>query len=393
MIDEKGFYRPTYNELLEKQVSSAKKIFGEDIDTGETSLFGKFLRLMVYDVAKIYEELETVYYARFPNTAGGTSLDRLCTFAGISRNAPTYAMYNAELKCDSGYTVPVGFLIGNGKGINYYNTKDTVADSTGRCNILVQAVEAGIKGNVASSTINTIINPCAEVKSIVKVTSIDGSEARDEETDEELRTRFNQAITGSGLNSLLAVKGAVSRVAGVNGVVIAENCENTTVSGRPPHSFEVYADYDGDIDDKIGQAIFDKKPMGIKSYGSNSASIKDNSGTVHNIYFTKVERVPIDIVLEIEKDSSFGNDGADEIKRNIANYINCMEIGQDLIVSVLYKEIYAVNGVKAAKISLAEAADGDIQMSDGRLVMAKNQRMYGDIERISISNEVSYVEQ
>ena len=83
-LDEKGFLRPTYDELLKGRIEQAQKLFGEDIDTSETTALGKFIRLSVYDLAKAWESLEVCYYARFPNTATGASLDRLCPFAGIS---------------------------------------------------------------------------------------------------------------------------------------------------------------------------------------------------------------------------------------------------------------------------------------------------------------------
>ena len=60
----------------------------------------------------------------FPNTASGVSLDRLCTFVGISRNPATSAIYNVKINGTDGYIVPVGFLVGTASGINFYNTAD-----------------------------------------------------------------------------------------------------------------------------------------------------------------------------------------------------------------------------------------------------------------------------
>ena len=92
-LTELGFERPTYDELLQKQIERAKLLFGDDIDTGETTPFGKYIRINVADFADLYELAEKVYYARFPNAATGVSLDRLCPFVGISRNPATYARH------------------------------------------------------------------------------------------------------------------------------------------------------------------------------------------------------------------------------------------------------------------------------------------------------------
>ena len=90
VLTEKGFKRPTYDDLLATQITRAKELFGEDIDTSGQSVLGKFLRINVADLAECYELLEDIYYARFPGSARGQSLDRLCTFAGVVRDCLLY---------------------------------------------------------------------------------------------------------------------------------------------------------------------------------------------------------------------------------------------------------------------------------------------------------------
>ena len=45
VLTEKGFIRPDFHVLLERQVGRAKQLFGEDIDTSSNSVLGKFLRI------------------------------------------------------------------------------------------------------------------------------------------------------------------------------------------------------------------------------------------------------------------------------------------------------------------------------------------------------------
>ena len=92
-VNEKGYIRPTYDELLEARIAQAQELFGDDIDTSDASPPGKFIRLAVQDLADAYEAQEIIYYARFPNTATGQNLDRLMPFAGISRNPATRASH------------------------------------------------------------------------------------------------------------------------------------------------------------------------------------------------------------------------------------------------------------------------------------------------------------
>lgn len=91
MVNEQGYYRPTYDELLAGRIAQAQELFGEDIDTSNASPLGKFIRLSVQDLADAYEAQEIIYYSRFPHTATGQNLDRLMPFAGITRNPATRA--------------------------------------------------------------------------------------------------------------------------------------------------------------------------------------------------------------------------------------------------------------------------------------------------------------
>ena len=96
-----GYIRPTYEEILAEKIQRTKEIFGENISTDEKTPLGKFLRINAYDQAQEYEDIGAVYFARFPNTATGESLDRLCVFGGISRNPATEAQHTIQVYGDT----------------------------------------------------------------------------------------------------------------------------------------------------------------------------------------------------------------------------------------------------------------------------------------------------
>lgn len=111
MLTETGFYRPTYDELLEAQEMRAKQLFGEDIDTSNLSVLGKYIRINVSDLDELWQTLEGVYNARFPNSSKGVSLERLCVFAGISRNPATYAKHLVRIAGAKDTVIEGGFLV------------------------------------------------------------------------------------------------------------------------------------------------------------------------------------------------------------------------------------------------------------------------------------------
>lgn len=133
----------------------------------------------------------------------------------------------------------------------------TIADN-GTVTAYVDCNEAGMAGNVTVGTINTIVNPLADVESITHIALT--KQGEDRESDTNLRKRFNLAISGSGSGTSQAIKSAVMRVSGVDDCYINENTTDTTVGNCTPYSFECIVLYDGETTTKnlIAEAILAK---------------------------------------------------------------------------------------------------------------------------------------
>lgn len=358
MLTEKGFQRPSYQELLTAQTELAKSLFGEDIDMSETTFFGKLNRLQIYLLAKTYEELETTYYSRFPNTADGISLDRLMVFAGISRNSALAARHNVVFTGTPNYTIQAGTLVKTETNVKFYTMMSIVIGEDGEGSGIVECVERGTVGNVTLSTINQIVNPDIFIDSVID-TGINrlGTET---ETDYALRNRFKEVIAGVGSGTAEAIRGAIMRVNNVNGVIIVENDTlETDEDGRPPKSFECYVNCPDEEDQNVADAIFSRKPVGIKSYGNTTKTVIDSGGFLHEINFTHVIEIPLTLNVTIEIDKYFTNSGTNEIKTNISHYVESFKNGQDLILSSLYGEIYSVTGVRrVSNLTINGSEDG-----------------------------------
>lgn len=344
-LSEKGYSRPDYNDILEAKIQRAKDLFGEDIDTSEQTPMGKFIRIGAYDLAKAYEDLEYVYYARFPNTASGVSLDRLCVFAGISRNPATFAEHNVIVRGTADTKVDEIIVCGLDSEITFHNIESFVIPSSGFIEIPIQCETAGTVGNVME--INGIVNPIAGVNSVEYSGTINFGE--DIESDFNLRRRFSQAIEGAGSANSNAIRTSILRVPTVKSVSIIENEENITVNNRPPHSFECFV-YGGDeYKLEIAKAIFDKAPIGVKTCSTSDkpvvVTIYDEGGTAHDITFSYTANIPVYISIGYKKDNKFELDGEDKIKASLIERINNLGVGADVVQSSLYGYIYKIEGV------------------------------------------------
>lgn len=363
-LTELGYTRRTYNEILNEAIQRAKSVFGEDIDTSDLTPLGKFIRLFVYDMAVAEEEIEAVYYSSKPNTARGQSLDRLLPFGGITRNPATAARFLVEFQGTAGHTIPVGFLVGASAGQTYYTVQDVAISEEGTCEADVVCTEVGTIGNVSPGAITVIVNPDANVLSVLGKSCL--ALATNEESDTALRARLKAAMQGSGSCNENSLRSSLLRIPTVLFAAVVANDEDVTDSdGRPPHSFECYVRGGDQYEREIAETIFSKKPIGIKTTGSKSVKIVDASGTEQTIKYSPTRNVEITVRASIKVTNTFPEDGSDQIKTAVANYINGLGIGKSLILSSIYGHIYGVAGV-------AEVTSLELSTDDGDTFSAAN---------------------
>lgn len=354
-INERGYIRPTYDDLLADRITLAKELFGEDIDTSNASALGKFIRLSVQDLADAYEAQEILYYGRFPNTATGHNLDRLLPFAGITRNPPTRAEHEIQFTGTANHEIPVGFLVGTTGAETFYLVNPVTTDRNGVGVGIVQCTELGTSGNVKLGDITEIINPDVDVLEIKHTDII--TVAEDEETDVDLRKRFAIAVEGSGSGTAASIIGAVMRVNGVKSCLLIANTDSVEVDGRPPNSFEVYVHAPETVNQEVGEAIFSRKSLGIKAVGDTTVTVRDITGQEQHISFSHVAEVKIGIKLTVHKDTHWELDGEAQIKTALVSYIESLGAGEDVIYAGLYKHIFSIAGVKDVT-SLTVSAGG-----------------------------------
>lgn len=345
-----GYHRPTYDEILATKIQKAKDLFGENIETDEKTPLGKFIRIGAYDLAKAYEDIENVYYARFPNSATGTSLDRLCVFAGITRNPATQAIHKIKVYGEAETVIGIGELVVSSGEITFYSANEYTIPTSGSIEVEVECTEAGEIGNVKSIT--EIVNPTAEISHIEYIGISEAGE--DEEPDVELRKRFSAAVEGAGSSNINAIRAALLRVPTVTSVGIIVNDTDATKDGRPARSFECYVYGGVGYEQDIAEAIFDKCPIGIKTCSTSenpvTVTLNDDGGHEHTIYFSHTETVTVYVSMKIVTDAKFeGDEGVKQVKNAITTYIDSLGVGADVVLSTLYGHIHSVVGVVEVK--------------------------------------------
>lgn len=351
-----GFVLRTYDDILNDKIQRAKELFGEEVDTSDLTPLGKFIRINAYDQALAEEEIEAVFYARFPNTASGQNLDRLLPFVAITRNQAAAAVYSVRFQGAAGHTIETGFLVGTDTELTFYTTEDATIGEDGTCTVPVCCTEPGTVGNINASAINQAVNPEANIEAVAGLECL--SAGADAESDADLRIRFKESVTGSGSCNVNAIRAALLRIPTVKFAAVVENEDDTAdADGRPPHSFECYVLGGDDYTQEIAEAIFDKRPIGVKTVGDKAITIKDASGNDRVVKFSSTQNVGITVRVKIKTTTLYPGDGAAQVQANVANHINSLGIGNSVILSSLYGPIHSVAGV-ADVVSLELSTDG-----------------------------------
>lgn len=348
-LNETGFQRRTFDDIVTAKTERSKELFGEDIETSELTPLGKYNRINAYDQALTEELAEKIYNSIFPNSAVGTSLDRLCPFAGIRRNAETKAQYIITLTGTVGAVILKGFLVGTESGINYSTIEDITIGENGTIDATVECEVSGEVGNVLVQEINKIVNPSSDVDSVIGKSLL--SKGEETESDYELRKRFNAAIEGAGSCNEVAIKAALLRVPTVTHAGIIVNEDNG--------SFECFINGGLNYHKEIAETIFEKKPIGIKTAGNETQEIIDSGGYSHTIKFSHTTNAPVYVRVAIKASTEFeGDTGKQKIKNNLETYIDNVGIGNPVVLSSLYGQIHSVTGVQEV-VELLLSTDGN----------------------------------
>lgn len=374
-ITDKGFVRPSYDEILQAQINRAKVLLGDDIDTSEESVLGKFIRINVFDLNICYETLEDLYYSSFPNTARGQSLDRLGPFAAVSRNQATQARIEVKIKGTVGESVPSAFLLKSDK-TSFYVVNDYTIDSNGEVVAIANCVDDGVVGNISNGERLDIQNPRMGIDSVEFIRIVQNGEEL--ESDKDFRIRFANSLAGAGSSTESAIKGAIYRVPLVDGVSVIDN-NSDAASSIPPHSFACYVLAPESQYDEIAKAIFDKKPLGIQCIGDIERTVYDAWGKPHTVKFFATSKAELKISIQIKTNQYFESSGISQIKDNIANFINNLANGSDVYYTSVFGYIHNVTGV----VSVVDLKICKIGQTLGNSDIAIGEQ---EIARIDVSN-------
>ena len=154
---------------------------------------------------------------------------------------------------------------------------------------------------------------------------------------------------------------------GVKGAKIVQNVSPSKDSyGNPPYTIHFYVA--GGKDSDVANTIWKNRAAGVAMYGSISKTVTDDSGNSQTVLFDRPTKIPIYATVTVQASASFDHDsGTGDIKAAVEGVIEGLTMGDNVLVSQFYADLYAIDGIKYASIVIGTSqhnkSASDIHMS------------------------------
>jgi uncharacterized phage protein gp47/JayE len=347
-ITPTGLRVQTFNEIFESLLGDWADTFAltsiqkEAIRTNIESPAGMILRIWAELEYNHQEKVHQLYDALSIN-AEGTNLDRVTQLVGIVRSDELKSELLGDALGDVGVIIPDGTKFQHQPTATIWESFDGPYEIT-----MSPGVEIRLRCTTAGSVRADNTNEWDIVDSIPNLDSFESGEqtitGRSVESDAALRERAEIEIYGRSTGPLASIEAQVYAVPGVTYVRVHENTSmETDADGIPPKAVNTVV-VGGNPDD-IGAAIYRGRAGGIQAYGTDHViSIPVSVNESVSIGFDRIEDVPL--YIQIIATTSTSEEPptpaiTSSIKRVVAEYINGLKIGEDVLMYRIAAAIHA----------------------------------------------------
>ncbi len=302
--------------------------------------------------ADVWELLEAIYLAAFPDTAQGVDLSYAVTTTGQSRLPATASVATVVFTGTAATVIPSGFQASvQGTGAVFETAQSYTIGAGGTVSGTMSAVVTGAIAAPANS-LSVIVTPVSGLTSLSN--PADAAIGNATETDAQLRGRRAQDLISAIGGTATAVQNALMQVPGVSFASCLQNRTDTTdANGVPPHS--IHAFVIGGLSADIASAIWTANAAGADTYGSQSATITDSEGNLQTIYWDSAADTPVYVVVQRTTDSAYPADGDAQVVSAILGYAATLGLGDSIFNWRVAAALAGIPGIDTLTIFLGTA--------------------------------------
>jgi len=373
-VTEQGFTVKSAAEITADLDAKFVGTFGSQFDTSAESPDGQLIGVVAKLLEDVWQQAEGAYNAYSPSNAYGVGLDKVAEINGITRitNLPTSVAIT--FSGTAGTVVPAGYIVKTVDGLEFATVAVAVIPAivTAKCTtqgaIRILANEVHVLTTaIAGLTGATNLEP--GITGIVR------------EEDPAFRARRENSTISRGTSSIDAIYEGVKSL-NLPYIAIIENTTSATVDGVPANSFLVVVE--GGTPAEVSQVIYDNKPQGITSYGSIVTVVNDSKGYPHNIGISRPTPIDISVTTSITNLPGASVDSATLVKAAIVDYVNNLNISEDVYWSYFFSAILeVVPNIKINSLQIKFTVGGTFGTTD--LVLTPQQRARTDASKVVVS--------
>lgn len=179
----------------------------------------------------------------------------------------------------------------------------------------------------------------SSIISVVNLEPIDNGAG--EETDAELRQRI-KTTRSTGKATVASIRAGILAVENVNAAIVLENDTEyqDVVNNIPPKAFKCIVRGGTAVD--IAEAIWDTKPAGISSTGSEMVIIRDSENEEQAVYFSRVadRYIHVEVSYSLYSEEDAPTDVEEAIAAQVLTFGGSLGVGVDVIQGRIMSAIY-----------------------------------------------------
>lgn len=301
---------------------------------------------------KIYQLQQvglSVWNAMSVNNASGANLDYLASNLGVFRKqgiAQTLSVRLTSINIGNGYLIPIGSTFVTTDGKYSYKTLASInVTENGTLDISVQATtNEDIPIVIGDKLVSEAYMPQISDVSVLEIT-VAGTK---NETDEQLRER----LWGKNLSFIGTIPFMLDQLRSIDYLRKVGELHNNTATvdtdGLPAYSTEFLVLPYSEVEETpegieamktaVAQKIISFMLPGLPTHGSSTVVIPDYRGKDRTVKFTVVDSVDTEVYFQIgaQENGSFSDSDVTTQKQKIYDYINNLDIGEDISITQLW---------------------------------------------------------
>ena len=335
-IDENGIHIPSYPEVLEDLQREYRAIYGQDTYLEPDSQDGALLAVFALRLYDSYTLATSVYNSYSPATAQGVGLSSVVKTNGIRRDKSSHSSTPARVIGQAGTIITRGVVTDDAER-RWLLPEEVTIQISGEITVTVTAEQPG-DIRAAAGEIKNIATPTRGWQAVINTEA--ATPGAPVELDARLRRR--QSIS-TALPSLSIFEGIWGAIESLPGVTRCRGYENDTnipdENGIPAH--HICFVVEGGNVEAIGKTIAVKKGPGCGTYGTTDVLTRDKHGAPLTIRFFISTDQAVETFIRIKPLSGYTATTGEIARKNVAAYINNLDIGEDILHSDLYTPINA----------------------------------------------------